>query len=57
MDLKSYLVFTTINIPSIVVDYCNNFERFGHKKEIGIIIIGDKKTPDTEAFKIYRNTI
>jgi len=54
MIKKAYLVFTTINIPKIANDFYENFEKFGHKKKVGIIIIGDKKTPDEPSFKICK---
>ena len=49
---KSYLVFTTINVPKIAENFCSNFEKFGHKEEVGIIIIGDKKSPDKASFDV-----
>jgi hypothetical protein len=36
--MKTFLVFTTINIPNIARNLCENIEKFGHKKETGIII-------------------
>jgi len=50
--MKYYIVITTINIPKIAEDYCRNIEKFGHKNNVGIIIVGDKKSPDKESFKI-----
>jgi len=55
MAKKTYLVFTTINIPKIAEDYCNNFEKFDHKDEVGIIVIGDKKSLDLESFSVCNN--
>lgn len=49
--MKSYVVVTTINIPYLLKDYADNFEKFGHKNKVGFIIIGDLKTPP-EARKI-----
>lgn len=50
--MKTQIVFTTINIPRIAESYCANIEKFGHKKDTGIIIIGDKKSPDGESSKL-----
>lgn len=44
--MKTLLVITTINTPTIAEDFCANFDKFGHKKDAGIIIIGDKKSPN-----------
>lgn len=52
MNKKCYVVFTTINPPSIARDYCQNFEKFGHKNEVGLIIIGDRKSPVVESKQI-----
>jgi hypothetical protein len=52
--MKSVIVFTTINAPKIARFLCENIEKFGHKKETGIIIIGDKKSPNEESFAIAK---
>jgi len=43
--MKYALVMTTINIPTILNGYADNFEKFGKKSEVEFIIIGDRKTP------------
>lgn len=43
--MKAYVVVTTINVPYLLKDYADNFEKFGHKNEVGFIVIGDMKTP------------
>lgn len=43
--MKAYVVVTTINVPYLLKDYADNFEKFGHKNEVGFIVIGDLKTP------------
>jgi len=43
--MKSALVLTTINIPNILLDYANNFEKYGHKNDVDFILIGDLNTP------------
>lgn len=52
MKKKAYLVFTTINIPKIAENFCENFKKFGHEEKVGVIIIGDKKSPDKASFNI-----
>jgi hypothetical protein len=48
--MKTALVITTINKPTIAQDFCDNFEKFGHTKdESAIIIIGDRKSPNEES--------
>lgn len=53
--MKTSIVFTTINLPTVAEDYCKNLEKFGHKNEAGIIIVGDKKSPNEESFKIVKD--
>jgi len=43
--MRSALVLTTINIPELLFDYANNFEKYGHKEEVDFIVIPDLKTP------------
>lgn len=43
--MKSYIVLTTINLPSLLEEYADNFEKFGHRNNTGFIVIGDLKTP------------
>jgi hypothetical protein len=45
MVKKIALVLTTINIPTLLYGYADNFEKYGHKDEVIIIVIGDLKTP------------
>ena len=42
--MKTAIVTTTINIPTFLEDICENAHEYNHN-ELGIIIIGDKKTP------------
>lgn len=44
--MKYCLVVTTINVPELLKDYADNFLKFGHESEIGILVIGDLKTPN-----------
>ena len=41
---KISLVLTTINIPTCLEAYLNSIKQYGHK-DVGIIVIGDLKTP------------
>lgn len=52
--MKTYIVLTTINIPQIAIDLCKNIEKYKHKNDVGIIIIGDKKSPDKESTLIAK---
>lgn len=52
--MKTYIVLTTINIPKIAIDLCTNFEKHNHKDEVGILIIGDKKSPHEESALISK---
>ncbi len=45
MNKKAALVMTTINVPVLLEDYAANFEKFGHAKDVFIIVIPDLKTP------------
>ena len=42
------LVITTINVPTLLEEYVDNFEKYGHLKNTSAIVIGDKKTPHDE---------
>ena len=44
--MKEALVLTTVNIPNLLYGYADNFEKYGHKDEVEIIVIGDMKTPE-----------
>jgi hypothetical protein len=52
--MKTSLVITTINAPTIADDFCANFQKFGHEKESSIIIIGDRKSPDDVSKEIVK---
>lgn len=45
MGKRFSLVMTTINVPIVLDAYTDNFERFGYKDEVSIIVIPDLKTP------------
>lgn len=47
--MRAFLVLTTIRIPTVAQEYCINFQKFNHQEEIGILIIGDRKSPNTES--------
>lgn len=52
--VKYALVLTTINVPNLLIGYADNFEKYGHKSEVGIIVIGDKKTPEEAKEPIHQ---
>jgi hypothetical protein len=52
MDIS--IVFTTIYVPELLYSYADNFEKYGHKDEVEIIIIGDHKTP-REGLNVIRD--
>ncbi len=39
------IVMTTINVPSLLEGYRENFAKYGHLDRVNAIIIGDRKTP------------
>lgn len=39
------IVITTINVPTLLEGYAENFERYGHLADTNAIIVGDRKTP------------
>jgi glycosyltransferase involved in cell wall biosynthesis len=43
--MKMALVLTTINVPDLVLGYADNFEKYGHKDQVEILVVGDLKTP------------
>ena len=48
--MKTAIVLTTINIPKLLFDYADNFEKYRHEKTmIDFIIVGDLKTPSSSA--------
>ena len=50
----SYIVLTTINIPYLLEGYADNLERYGHKGEVGFIVVADLKTPPEAEEVVYR---
>ncbi len=46
------LVITTINVPTLLEGYADNFEKHGHLKDVSTIIIGDRKTPHEACRKL-----
>jgi hypothetical protein len=42
------IVITTINVPSLLSGYADNFAKYGHLGEVKTIIVGDRKTPHEE---------
>jgi hypothetical protein len=51
MNWQSAIVLTTIGIPYSVNGYVSNFHTFGHANT-GIIIIGDRRTPEEKVKEI-----
>ena len=51
--MRTAVVVTTINPPEVAKAYAVNAGQFGHK-QIGFIVIGDRKTPHEEARRIVR---
>lgn len=45
MPKKASIVLTTINVPVLLDEYADNFEKFGHKHDVALIVIPDRKTP------------
>lgn len=52
MPNKTYLVLTTINTPIVAEKFYQNFKKFGHLKETGLIIIGDTKSPVKKSLSV-----
>jgi|TARA_B100002003_G_scaffold249726_1_gene286834 hypothetical protein len=52
--MKVAVVLTTINVPTLLEGYADNFEKYGHKDEVGFIVIGDRKTPKEAGEEIKR---
>jgi hypothetical protein len=50
VSLKSALVLTTIFDPVVLDSYLENFEAYGHRQNVHVILIPDRKTPD-QAYK------
>lgn len=42
--MKTALVTTTINVPTLLEGYCTNAKQYGHA-DLVVIVVGDKKTP------------
>ncbi|MEI7425039.1 MAG: hypothetical protein WCK10_02895, partial [Candidatus Staskawiczbacteria bacterium] len=45
--MKYCIVLTTINVPDLLEDYAKNFLEYSHQNEVEILVIGDKKTPES----------
>ena len=39
------IIITTIYVPKVLDAFARNFELFGHKDEVEIIVIGDLRSP------------
>ena len=42
------ITFTTINVPIVLQSYFDNLQRYDHLQDTIIIIVGDKKTPNSD---------
>jgi hypothetical protein len=51
VELRTAVVLTTINIPEVVKGYVDNARRYSHS-DIGLIVIGDLKTPHEAARQV-----
>lgn len=51
---KTTLVITTINVPTLLEGYAENFERHGRLGEASAIIVGDRKTPHAPVAELAR---
>jgi len=51
--VKSCIVLTTINIPTLLLDYAKNFVKY-NKHDVGFIVIGDIPSPHDKAKKIIQ---
>ncbi|MBI2913617.1 MAG: hypothetical protein HYY03_06825 [Chloroflexi bacterium] len=49
--MKTAIVITTVNPPEVVRSYAENARQYGHK-DVGFIVVGDRKTPHEEARRI-----
>lgn len=52
--VDTYIVLTTVNVPTLLEDYAKNFFRFG-RNNVGFIVIGDLATPHDKVEKVVRN--
>src|SRR5262249_15418694 len=52
MKPRMTIVMTTINVPTLLEGYADNFERHHHLDHVDCIIIGDRKTPHDEVRKL-----
>jgi hypothetical protein len=50
---KNHIVLTTINIPTLLIDYYANLKLFSHLDTTKVWVIGDKKTPK-EVFNLTK---
>jgi hypothetical protein len=46
---------TTVNIPTLLEGYADNFEQYGHRQEVSFIVIGDLKTPHSSVRALIDN--
>ena len=51
--MKATIVLTTVNVPNLLKDYTENFQRFEYH-DIGFIVIGDIPTPHEKAKKVIQ---
>lgn len=49
--MKGAIVLTTINVPKVLIEYANNFQKFNHS-DIGFIVIGDRRTPNDKCKQV-----
>lgn len=45
MEKETAIVMTTINLPKILENICDNITKYTHMNDVFMLIIGDKKTP------------
>jgi hypothetical protein len=46
------IVITTVNVPTLLEGYADNFEKYGHLKDVSAIVVGDRKTPHDAVRKL-----
>jgi hypothetical protein len=51
--MKAYIVTTTIYVPEALYGYAANLKQFGHDKEVGFIVVADRKTPTAAAKVVH----
>lgn len=47
--MKTAIVLTTINVPTLLEAYADNFARHRHLDDVQVFVIGDRKTPAAAA--------